>query len=771
MAQDVEHAALAGEQVAGEGADGQQLLARLHPVAVLDVPLDLELVRADHGEDGLGDAQPRDGAGLAGGEVTGGDGVLGDGREGRDVLAAVEVLLDGQVGEVLDLQRVQPGLGDQAGELGVEPALEGVRVVLAGGAAAGVAAATGGGLGALLAGTAELVQGTVVVGAHAVLLEGGGSCNRREGGRFGGGDRKGTVRAQGHEEVPAPRGVRTVGVVLAPVAAAGLLAAEGGRDKYLRDEEEVGGLPRLGAGLDGPVGGLLADAGELLRRALQALPGAQHSGAQRHGALDRGAVRGRDEGRRGLVRQGRVAGGDGGAGEVGGDALGEDEAFEERVGRQPVRAVHAGAGDLAARVQPRHGRASVQVRAHSARGVVRGRCHGDRLGHRVDAVRPAGGQDRGEAVLPHLRAEVPGVEVHVLGVLFAHAPQDALGDDVARGEFGQFVRADHEAVAVGVDEVGALAAHRLRHQRLLALRVGAEPEHGGVELDELQVGDLGAGPQGEGDAVAGGDGGVGGRGEHLAHAAGGQDDGPGPYRADAVVPAFAHDVQRDARRTAVGVLEEVQDEGVLDRLDAGRAHGLDQGAGDLGAGGVTTRMGDAAAVVSALTGQQDLAGLGVGVEAGAGGDEAAHRVGALGDQGVHGLVGAEAGAGDEGVVQVLFGGVALAERGGYAALGPAGGAGVEAGLGDDGDLLAGGGAAQRDGEAGDAGADDDDVGVDDPAGAGCVQSYAGHRAAPTVRGRLSIRRVVPTLAATARTASPVWSSGTSVKSAGSTRAT
>ena len=41
------------------------------------------------------------------------------------------------------------------------------------------------------------------------------------------------------------------------------------------------------------------------------------------------------------------------AGDVGGDAAAEDQTLEQRVGGQPVRAVHAGAGDLAAGVEPR----------------------------------------------------------------------------------------------------------------------------------------------------------------------------------------------------------------------------------------------------------------------------------------------------------------------------------------------------------------------------------------------------------------------------------
>ena len=44
-----------------------------------------------------------------------------------------------------------------------------------------------------------------------------------------------------------------------------------------------------------------------------------------------------------------------------------------------------------------------------------------------------------------------------------------------------------------------------------------------MELEELHVGDLGAGAIGQGDAVAGGDRGVGADLEELAGAAGGQD--------------------------------------------------------------------------------------------------------------------------------------------------------------------------------------------------------------------------------------------------------
>lgn len=311
-------------------------------------------------------------------------------------------------------------------------------------------------------------------------------------------------------------------------------------------------------------------------------------------------------------------------GDVVRDALGVDQALQEGVGGEAVRAVDAGAGDLSARVQAGNRRAAPEVRADASGGVVRGGRHGDGLGDRVDAVGAAGGEDRGEPGLPHLGAEVPGVQIHVLGAQLLHAARDALGDDVARRELGQLVLADHEADPVGVDEVGTLTAYGLGDQRLLALRVRAEEEHRRVELHELQVGDLRARAQGERDAVAGGDGRIGRGGEDLAHAAGREDHGGRERGADAVVLALPHDVQGDTRRAPVGVREEVEDQGVLDGPDATRAYRLDEGAGDLGAGGVAARVRDAAAVVAALPGEREGA-VGRLVEVGAGRDEPAVR--------------------------------------------------------------------------------------------------------------------------------------------------
>ena len=113
-------------------------------------------------------------------------------------------------------------------------------------------------------------------------------------------------------------------------------------------------------------------------------------------------------------------------------------------------------------------------------------------------------------------------------------------------EVGERVLALHEALARLVDEEGALAADRLGDERLLAARALAEPQHRRVELDELEVGEHGAGPQRGGHAVARRDGRVRRRGVDLAETAGREHDGARVGGADAVDLALADDVERHA---------------------------------------------------------------------------------------------------------------------------------------------------------------------------------------------------------------------------------
>ena len=166
-----------------------------------------------------------------------------------------------------------------------------------------------------------------------------------------------------------------------------------------------------------------------------------------------------------------------------------------------------------------------------------------------------------------LQPEVPGVEPHVRLALLAHPPGDRLGDHVAGRQVGELVLALHEPVALEVDEERALAADRLGDQRLLARRLRAQVHHRRVELDELEVAQHRAGAQRERHPVAGGHRRVGGRGEHLAEAAGGEHHGAAAHRADAVALTLAHHVQGEPGDGAVGVELQVEHQRVLDHLD------------------------------------------------------------------------------------------------------------------------------------------------------------------------------------------------------------
>ena len=239
-----------------------------------------------------------------------------------------------------------------------------------------------------------------------------------------------------------------------------------------------------------------------------------------------------------------------------------------------------------------------------------------------------------------------------------------------------------------------------------------------MELDELQVAEPGADAQRDGHPVAGGDAGVGGLAEDLAEPPGGEHHGPAVHRADAVVLALAEHVQGQAGDAAVGGPEQVDGEGVLDHLDLGRPlDGRDERPLDLGARGIAASVGDPVAEVAALASERELA-VGVVVELGAERDQLADRLRTLGHQDPDGLDVTRTRAGDEGVALVLLGGVAGAERGRDAALGPLGRAGGEHVLGDDEEVQ---GCsirmdAERGGEPGDAGPAHDDVGAGGPPG-------------------------------------------------------
>ena len=153
-----------------------------------------------------------------------------------------------------------------------------------------------------------------------------------------------------------------------------------------------------------------------------------------------------------------------------------------------------------------------------------------------------------------------------------------------------------------IDHGGDYISHDVRfHQGLLAASTRTEPQHRGMELHELQVGDLRAGSQGEGHAIAGRHRRIGRLGEDLTEAPRREHDRRGESRAHTVALPLAHDVEGDPLRTAIIVAQEVEDERTLDEFDPGiQRDSSHQRARHLGTCRIASGVRDAIAVVASL---------------------------------------------------------------------------------------------------------------------------------------------------------------------------
>ncbi len=339
-------------------------------------------------------------------------------------------------------------------------------------------------------------------------------------------------------------------------------------------------------------------------------------------------------------------------------------------------------------------------------------------------------------------AQVAGVEGDVVGALGPHHAVDRLGHDVARGQLGELVLADHEPRARrrragrrprrASPPRPAAAAPPVRPERARAVgwnwtnsrsvtsaparRASAAPSP--VDTDR-----------------------VGGRREDLAHPAGGHHDRTGQDGPDAVVGALAEHVQCHSGGPAGRVAEQVEHECVLDQPDPRVAvHGRMQRPLHLGPGRVAAGVHDPVGVVAALAGQHQRA-VRVAVELGAPAHQFAHPGRALADQHVDRGRVAQPDSGHERVLGVRLGRVQRVEHRRDATLRPARRAVVDVDLGDDRDVQAGLAQVQGGGQSGDPGTDDDHVGRLGPARLGSAR--AGGAAAATSSPQSTSQRAAP----------------------------
>ena len=180
---------------------------------------------------------------------------------------------------------------------------------------------------------------------------------------------------------------------------------------------------------------------------------------------------------------------------VGGSTAGpgtDDEPLEQAVGGQSVRSVHPGPGHLPGCEKARQAGAAEHVGAHPATAVMGARDHRNRVSGGVDAGGAAGGVDGGEPACEILDAA--RVEEHALIPGLPQPGLDRRRDHIARGEVAQRVHAGGDRFTPRVAQHRTLAAQCLGDQRPAAGAARVE-QHRGVELDELDIGDLDPGPQ------------------------------------------------------------------------------------------------------------------------------------------------------------------------------------------------------------------------------------------------------------------------------------
>ena len=174
-----------------------------------------------------------------------------------------------------------------------------------------------------------------------------------------------------------------------------------------------------------------------------------------------------------------------------------------------------------------------EVDRDSADHVVGTGTDRDRVARDIQLERPAKPIDPREPSTDPVGVEVGEVEVDAGVLRFGHLGGDRQRHVIARGELGESMIGRHEAFAVAIAEVGALAPQGFGQE--MARRAG-NVEHGGMELHEFHVAEHRAGAEGHGVAVGRGDRRVSRLAEELPGPSGREHDRPRPDQRQAMLP-------------------------------------------------------------------------------------------------------------------------------------------------------------------------------------------------------------------------------------------
>jgi len=357
---------------------------------------------------------------------------------------------------------------------------------------------------------------------------------------------------------------------------------------------------------------------------------------------------------------------------------------------------------------------------HPAHHEVRRRAHLDRLAGQIPAEVAAAPDHAPEVGLDELRAQVRHIDPHAAvraAEALLHLGEAGARDEVARGAFhAPRVVARHEAFALAVEQPAPGPPEPLFQQRAGHERVGHDQARG-MELHHLHVLDGGAGAQRQRDAVGGlvrraGDDAV-----HRRPAAHREEGGAAAHRGEAPPP----DVEQERPADAAGAVAEQLDGTVLlegaDR--PANPHLLGEPVHDLDAGQISLVNGP----VVRLAGEGLLVDAAVGVpveKAAVATFQLQHAPRRLGDESPDELLVVDPAAARQGVEEVRIEGVGRGEHGVVAALDhPRAAGAAEQPFDDDGhrQVRRAVRGVQSRAEPGAAGAQDQEIGLEDVDGA------------------------------------------------------
>ena len=188
--------------------------------------------------------------------------------------------------------------------------------------------------------------------------------------------------------------------------------------------------------------------------------------------------------------------------------------------------MHAVGSHLTARPQSRQRRTTIKVRAHSANHVMRRWRHRNSIASWIDIEPRQHARKTRESLNKSPRRKVSAIKEYMTLAATCKMPNDGFTHNITRRKLRHRMKTPHEAIAVAIDKMRSLAAHRFTNEH--APRTG-NIQRGGVKLEELKIGEFRARAPRHGHAVAGGNFRVGGFAEHLPCSAGSKHSGARPH--------------------------------------------------------------------------------------------------------------------------------------------------------------------------------------------------------------------------------------------------